>query len=177
MKIKKVNISDLVVNPNNPRFITDDKFEMLVKSIKDFPEMLEIRPIVVNKSMVILGGNMRYKACKEAGITEVPIIVAENLTEEQEKEFLIKDNVSGGEWDFDVLNQEWDSQSLKDWGVKSFDFDGAFSPELTPDTVYSDITKEEIQKEAEKLAGQMIKNRPKVECICPECGTEFTIDE
>lgn len=113
---KKVNISEVKVNPNNPRLIKDDKFKKLVNSIKEFPEMLEIRPIVVNQDMIILGGNMRYKACVEAGIKEIPIIVTD-FSEEQQKEFLIKDNVSGGEWDWDMLANEWDADDLKDWGL------------------------------------------------------------
>ena len=116
MKIIKVKASEIKINPNNPRLIKDDKFKKLVQSIKDFPEMLNIRPIVVNKDMIILGGNMRYKACKEAGLKEVPIIITD-LTEEQQKEFLIKDNTSGGEWDWDIIANEWDSQQLIDWGV------------------------------------------------------------
>lgn len=113
----KVKISDVKLNPNNPRIIKDDKFAKLVKSIKELPEMLEIRPIVVNADMVVLGGNMRLKACKEAGLKEVPIIIADNLTEEQQREFLIKDNVSGGEWDFEMLANEWDVEKLDDWGL------------------------------------------------------------
>lgn len=114
---KKVKISEVKLNPNNPRIIKDDKFAKLVKSIKELPEMLEIRPIVVNSDMIVLGGNMRLKACKEAGLKEVPIIVADNLTEEQQREFLIKDNVSGGEWDFELLANEWDVEQLEDWGL------------------------------------------------------------
>lgn len=113
---KTVKISEVKVNPNNPRLIKDDKFKRLVQSVKDFPEMLNIRPIVVNKDMIILGGNMRFKACKEAGLKEVPIIITD-LTEEQQKEFLIKDNVSGGEWNWDILANEWDADDLKDWGL------------------------------------------------------------
>ena len=111
-----VKLSEVKLNPNNPRLIKDDKFKKLVQSIKDFPEMLNIRPIVVNNDMVILGGNMRYKACKEAGLKEIPIIIAD-LTEEQQREFLIKDNVSGGEWDFEMLANEWDSEQLEVWGL------------------------------------------------------------
>lgn len=114
---KKLKISEIKLNPNNPRFITDDKFKNLVKSIKDFPQMLDIRPIVVNNDMVILGGNMRFKACIEAGLKEIPVIIANNLTEEQQKEFLIKDNVSGGVWDFDILANEWDADLLNEWGL------------------------------------------------------------
>ena len=117
MDSKLFSISDIKLNPNNPRIIKDDKFKKLVQSIKDFPEMLSIRPIVVNKDMVILWGNMRYKACKEAWIKEIPVIVADNLTEDQEREFLIKDNVSGGEWDWDILANEWDKEELEEWGL------------------------------------------------------------
>jgi hypothetical protein len=104
------------LNPNNPRIIKDDKFKKLVQSIKDFPEMLDIRPIVVNKEGIILGGNMRYKACIEAGIKEPPHVVVD-LTEDQQKEFLIKDNVSGGEWDWEALTSEWNVEQLDSWGL------------------------------------------------------------
>jgi site-specific DNA-methyltransferase (adenine-specific) len=117
MNIIKTKISEVKLNPNNPRLIKDDNFKKLVQSIKDFPEMLDIRPIVVNADMVILGGNMRFKACKEAGLKEVPIIVADNLTEEQQREFLIKDNVSGGEWDWSLLS-DWDTEQLEEWGLE-----------------------------------------------------------
>jgi hypothetical protein len=113
--MKLVKLSEVKINPNNPRLIKDDNFKKLVQSIKDFPEMLDIRPIVVNQDMVILGGNMRFKACKEAGLKEVPVIITD-LTEDKQKEFLIKDNVSGGEWDWDLLN-EWDTEQLEDWGL------------------------------------------------------------
>lgn len=117
MNAKKIKIGEVKVNPNNPRLIKDDKFRKLVKSIQEFPQMLEIRPIVVNKDMIVLGGNMRLKACQEAGLKEVPIIIADNLTEEQQREFLIKDNVSGGEWDWEILANEWDSDLLEEWGL------------------------------------------------------------
>ncbi len=116
MKTQSVSISKIKPNPNNPRLIKDDKFAKLVTSIQEFPEMLNIRPIVVNKDMVILGGNMRFKACKEAGLKEIPIIIAD-LTEEQEREFIIKDNISGGEWDWNLLANEWDVDQLTGWGL------------------------------------------------------------
>lgn len=121
--MQKFKINEIKLNPNNPRLIKDDKFEKLVKSIKEFPEMLDIRPIVVNSDMVILGGNMRFKACKEAGLKEIPVIVADNLTEEQQREFLIKDNTSGGEWDFEMLANEWDNNQLEEWGLDLVGFD------------------------------------------------------
>jgi hypothetical protein len=117
MKIESVKISQLKANPNNPRIIKDDKFEKLVRSIKEFPKMLEIRPIVVNNEMIVLGGNMRLKACKEAGLKEVPIIKASDLTEDEQRQFIIKDNVSGGEWEWEMLNNDWDVEQLEEWGL------------------------------------------------------------
>jgi ParB-like chromosome segregation protein Spo0J len=134
-----VKLSEVKLNPNNPRLIKDDKFKKLVQSIKDFPEMLNIRPIVVNQDMIILGGNMRYKACKEAGLKEIPIIKTD-LNEEQQREFLIKDNTSGGEWDWEVLANEWDVEQLEAWGLDLIKFD------LEPD--YEDLIGEEKNKPA-----------------------------
>ncbi len=112
----KMKLSKIKTNPNNPRLIKDDKFHKLVQSIKDFPEMLEKRPIVVNSDMVVLGGNMRLKACKEAGLKEVPVMVAD-WTEEQQRQFIIKDNVGFGEWDWDMIANEWDAEELEGWGL------------------------------------------------------------
>jgi site-specific DNA-methyltransferase (adenine-specific) len=117
MNIEWVKTKDIIPNENNPRILKDDKFKKLVQSIKDFPEMLEIRPIVVNNEMMILGGNMRLKAIQEIGLKEVPIIKAENLTEQQQREFLIKDNVGFGEWDWDALANDWDPAELNEWGL------------------------------------------------------------
>jgi hypothetical protein len=116
----KEKISKIKSNPNNPRVIKDEKFEKLVKSIKEFPKMLEIRPIVVNDDMIVLGGNMRLKACKEAGLKEVPVIKASDLTEEEQRQFIIKDNVGFGQWEWDMLANEWDVEQLEDWGVEVF---------------------------------------------------------
>jgi hypothetical protein len=116
METNKININKLILNPNNPRVIKDYKFKKLVNSLKHFPQMLELRPIVVNKKMEVLGGNMRTRACIEAGIKEVYIKIAE-LTPKQEKEFIIKDNSSFGEWDWDILANEWETQELKNWGL------------------------------------------------------------
>ena len=117
MKIEKVKIGLIKFNPNNPRIIKDDKFKKLVTSVKEFPAMLEIRPIVVNDEMIVLGGNMRLKACIEAGLKEVSIIKASELTPEQQNEFIIKDNVGFGEWNWDELANNWDSEQLVEWGL------------------------------------------------------------
>ena len=123
INIYQVKIGEVKSNPNNPRIIKDDKFKKLVKSIQEFPQMLELRPIVVNTEMIVLGGNMRLKACKEAGLKEVPIIMADELTEEQQKEFIVKDNVGFGEWDWDLLANEWDAVQLEEWGLDGFPFE------------------------------------------------------
>ena len=115
-----VSINEVKANENNPRFIKDYKFKKLVKSIKEFPEMLKLRPIVVNSDMVVLGGNMRLKACTEAGLKEVYILKADELTEEQQREFIVKDNVGFGEWDWDILGNEWNSVQLEDWGMDNW---------------------------------------------------------
>jgi hypothetical protein len=117
MEIKKVKIIQVKPNPENPRLIKDDKFFKLVQSIQDFPQMLDIRPIVVNDDMIVLGGNMRLKACKEAGLKEVSIVVASNLTDEQQREFIIKDNVGFGEWDWEDLANNWNVDQLSMWGL------------------------------------------------------------
>jgi DNA modification methylase len=117
MKIETVKISAVKSNPNNPRIIKDDKFKKLVQSVKDFPQMLDIRPIVVNDDMIVLGGNMRLKACIEAGIKEVSIIKASDLTPEQQNEFIIKDNSNFGTWNWDDLANDWDAEQLTEWGL------------------------------------------------------------
>jgi len=119
----KVDIKKVIPNPSNPRIIKDDKFKKLVNSIKEFPQMLELRPIVVDSNMVVLGGNMRLKACQAAGLQEVDILIADQLTEEQKAEFIIKDNVGFGEWDWDLLANEWDVEALTEWGLDVGGFD------------------------------------------------------
>lgn len=141
--IKNVKIGEVKVNPNNPRLIKDDKFAKLVQSIKDLPQMLEIRPIVVNTDMVVLGGNMRLKACKDAGLKEVPIIIADNLTEDQQREFLIKDNVSGGEWDWTIIQSEWSAEDLDKWGLDV--------PQFASDIDYSILDDEDVSQQLEDM--------------------------
>ena len=120
--IKKVNIQKIKPNDENPRFISDAKFKKLIKSIKEFPEMLETRPLVVDENFVVLGGNMRLKALKSAGVFEVPIHQVKGWSDDQKKEFIIKDNLGYGEWDWDIVANEWDIQKLKDWGMDLPDF-------------------------------------------------------
>ena len=147
--IEKVKLSEVKSNPNNPRLIKDEKFSKLVKSIKEFPKMLEIRPIVVNDEMVVLGGNMRLKACKEAGLKEIPIIKASDLTEEQQREFIIKDNVGFGEWDWELIANEWDSEHLEEWGLD------VWQPEKEID--YSILDEEDVSEQLEDMTNGVKK--------------------
>jgi DNA modification methylase len=144
--MQKVNIKEVKSNTANPRIIKDGKFKQLVQSIKEFPEMLELRPIVVNADMVVLGGNMRLKACIDAGLKEVPIIIADSLDEAKQKEFIIKDNVGYGEWDWNVLANEWEVEELAAWGLDlPLDFEDETEIEAVeddfeqPETIETDI--------------------------------------
>jgi len=182
MKIEVVPIQSLVESSDNPRIIKDQKFRSLVSSIAKFPKMLEIRPIVVNKDMVIIGGNMRFKACQELKLKTIPIIKAENLTPEQEKEFIIKDNVSAGEWDWDLLANNWEAPILNDWGLgvwnnKTPSLD--FAPSLAPPQSHSQITDADVEKGSREVGGSL-KNgteRQFIETMCPECGHEFNVEK
>lgn len=152
---KKMKISQVKLNPDNPRFIKDEKYKKLVKSIKEFPEMLRLREIVVDENFVVLGGNMRLRACREAGLKEVFVKVAEGLTEEQKKEFVIKDNVAFGEWDMDLLANDYDPAKLEDWGMDL-------------EALGLGLSKREIDEE------ELNKSEPKVICQGMELCPHFT---
>lgn len=144
--VETVSIDAVIPNADNPRILKDDKFKKLVKSIKDFPEMLQIRPIVVNADNIVLGGNMRLEACKKVGLKEVTILKAEHLTEEQQKEFIIKDNVGFGEWDWDIIANEWNTEQVEDWGLDIPVFD---LNEESEHEDLSDLIDEEFKVEIE----------------------------
>lgn len=116
MKIEHIKIDQIKLNPKNPRQITEQQLEKLKNSIKDFPEMLELRPLIIDKRFVVIGGNMRFQAAKKLGLKIVPVIKAENLSAAQIKEFIIKDNIGFGLWDWEVL-QNWDESKLQEWGL------------------------------------------------------------
>jgi site-specific DNA-methyltransferase (adenine-specific) len=152
--IQNVPINTVKANPNNPRIIKDDKFAKLVKSINEFPQMLNLRPIVVNDDMVVLGGNMRLKACKEAGLKEIPIIKASELTEQQQKEFIVKDNVGYGEWDWDDLANNWDVDELTEWGL---DIPGFVNEETIPEVEEDDFDVPEGGIETDIVSGDLFE--------------------
>lgn len=161
-KIQKVSISEIKENDSNPRFINKYKFRKLVDSVKNFPEMLSLRPIVVDKDNVILGGNMRYKACKEIGLKEVYIIQAADLNDKKAQEFIIKDNVGFGEWDWDILANDWDTDLLEEWGLDGFPFEDEEEKELKDisDNIESSFRIEiemENEEEQEKLYNELIE--------------------
>jgi len=175
MKIQNVNINSIVPHPNNPRVIRDSKFISLKKSVKDAPWMLEIRPIVVNEKMEIIGGSMRYRACVELGFPTVPILVANGITQEQEMEFLIKDNNSAGEWDWDILANQFEAPLLADWGFHVPDMN--FTPMTSPATASREVRGIDIEKKSNQLANSFSgPNAKKEDVICPECGNEFCVD-
>lgn len=160
MKTEKIKLSKIKRNPDNPRLIKDNKFYKLVKSIKDFPEMLEIRPIVVNEDMIVLGGNMRLKACQEAGLKEVPVIQANELSAEQQREFIVKDNVGFGEWDWDMIANEWEVDELKEWGMDVPKFELSEDDKDLSDTLIESLRIEvemESEEEQEKLYNELIQ--------------------
>ena len=144
-------IKEIKPNPDNPRVIRDEKFTKLKTSIQDFPEMLKLRPIVVDENDVILGGNQRYRALQELKHKEVWTIKASELTEAQKREFIIKDNVGFGENNWDILANEWDAAELEHWGldIPGFDSEG----ELEQDDQGSDeFTRLEVEcKDPEQL--------------------------
>jgi len=151
--IQSRNISEIKANPKNPRIIRDEKFAKLVQSIKDFPQMLQKRPLVsftdTDGKFVVLGGNMRLKAAKEAGMKTLPIILADDWTEEQKAEFLIKDNVGFGEWDWEQLANEWDSEKLDDWGLDV--------PDFAPPVDYSILDDEDVASQLEDMTNGVKK--------------------
>lgn len=177
-KIKMVDIKTVFLNPNNPRTIKDKKFNTLVKSIKDFPEMLNVRPIVVNKDMVVLGGNMRFRACQELKYKKIPIIKVDHLTKEQQAEFVIKDNSDLGDWNYEELANNFDPDLLKDWGLDLTVPKVNFDPNLHPESNGNTITEGDIEKTEEKLDSNFSDKKKAVQdIICPDCNYEFQIEK
>jgi len=165
---QQVKISKVKGNPNNPRVIKNDKFKKLVKSIQEFPEMLKLRPIVVDEDFIVLGGNMRLKASKEAGLKEVWIEVAEGLTEEQKKEFIVKDNVGFGEWEWDMLANEWDSVQLAEWGLdvwQNEDDEQKNEPQDMSDNISAEY-RIEIELKSEKEQEKIFKELTNKGYVC-----------
>lgn len=164
---EEVSISRLKANPNNPRIMRDDRFAKLKKSITEFPDMLNKRPIVAvtdkDGKLMVLGGNMRLRACQDLGIKTVPVMLADDWTEEQRRRFIIADNVGFGEWNYDDLANEWEAEDLEDWGLnlplgqdfsdknKEIDTDG-FADEVTISLKYSEADHAKVREALSKIA-------------------------
>ena len=157
-----IKINKIKSNPNNPRLIKDDKFIKLCNSIKLFPKMMELRPIVVDEAGVIQGGNMRYKALLELGYKELPnewVKYAKDFTPDEFKQFIIKDNVGFGEWDWDIIANEWDTNELNEWGLDTLKHDWdkldyieeAEKPEFRKDNVITIIVPDELVGEIKEI--------------------------
>ena len=178
MALDKINPKDLTPNPNNPRTITESKFKELVESVRGFPEMLELRPFVIDENNVVLGGNMRLRAVLKLKMKAVPFIRSSDLSPEKVREFIIKDNTHPGEWDWDQLANEWEKEDLIDWGVEAPQaFGPEFSPTSEPQFSGQTVTEEDIQRQARELALKMVGDMTYRDVICPECGHEYKVKE
>jgi ParB-like chromosome segregation protein Spo0J len=142
-EIQEVDINTLSLNENNPRFIRDKDFQHLVKSLQECPELFQARPLLVNKGLMILGGNMRYRAAQELKYKQVPVIILNNLTPEQEREIIIKDNGSFGNWDFSELANGWSDLPLDEWGI---DMPNFLEEEEPTDLIGEDSNKPPVMK-------------------------------
>lgn len=154
--IKKVKLSDIKLNKDNPRRIGNDEMDRLVKSLREFPDMLSIREIVVDETMTILGGNMRYLALKKAGAKECTAKIVSGLTDKQKREFVIKDNSAFGAWNFDELANCWSDLPLAEWGV-DLPEDWLGEKNFAPGT--------------EDEQGKLDEKEP---TVCPKCGHKWT---
>lgn len=171
-KVEYIDIKKLTLLENNPRQISKDNFEKLKKSIKDNPDYFEARPIICSdrtEKLVILAGNQRYKASKDLGLKQVPCIILHNLTEQKEKEIVIRDNVELGDWDYDLLANDWEIEDLKEWGVDVPVFDSVLN-ELENDAFKNSLNNElesfeitfifpiDLKEKIEKIIKKKTKN-------------------
>lgn len=161
VEVKTVKLGEIKLNPDNPRTISKKDMDLLVKSLKDFPEMLELREIVVDETMTILGGNMRYLALQKSGVKECIAKIVTGLTPAQKREFIVKDNAAFGEWNMEDLANSWADLPLVEWGVKMPDYDAEkkerdTSPQLQ-EMKYQIIVECEDEQEQIKLLSKFGK--------------------
>lgn len=171
MKVIYLKIEEVILNDNNPRIISETKFDKLVKSLQDFPEMAKARPLIINHDNVVLGGNMRLKAMQKAGWITVPVIKVD-WSEEKQREFVIKDNNNFGEWDWEILASEFGNEQLLDFGLELPAEN--YNPNLSPSFNTSEFTADDIDK-AKNSMGMGDGIAKTIDVICPDCGHEFEI--
>lgn len=169
----KLPASEIKLNDKNPRFVKDEQFNILVQSLKDFPEMSEVREVVINQDYVILGGNMRYRAMIEAGWTEIPVRIVD-WSQEKQNEFILKDNITAGNWDWNVLANEWETADLDRWGLSV----ERWQPVINPTMGNVDLSDTDFAKVQDDLRNNIIGGeKGKKVVICPDCYSEFEIDD
>jgi ParB-like chromosome segregation protein Spo0J len=150
----QVDIKLIKENPRNPRKINEDMFEKLVNSIREFPEMLDARPLIVDRDYVVIGGNMRLKALEKVGIKEVPVTIVD-WTEEQKRQFVVKDNLSYGVWDYEMLGADYGINELQEWGLDLKNFG-----------IEEDFDDKNKEIDVDGVEGTL-------EHECPKCGFKF----
>lgn len=161
----KIKLKDITPNPCNPRTIKDDRFKALVKSIKEFPKMMELRPIIVDDKNIIQGGNMRFRALKELGYKEISaswVKRASDFTPDEMKQFLIRDNISSGQWDWGNLANEWKQEELLEWGFEPWNF-GDIELNAAPPTVERNIGELEKIREQRKKGNENVQAKTDTE--------------
>ena len=166
-------LTDLKAHPENPRFIRGNNYDLLLKSMREFSDMTSVKPVVINSDNVILGGNMRVRAALELGWAEIPTILAKFKDKAAEREFMIKDNTHYGEFDFDVIANEWNLEPVDEWGVYTYTTD--FDPNLNPETESGLVTGADIEK-AESHTGNFQNEASEVDVVCPACAHEFKVN-
>lgn len=172
-----IELKKIKNNPSNPRTITQAKFEELVESIRNFPEMLEARPIVLNPDYVVIGGNQRLRACRELGWKEVPCYVA-SWEEAKNDEFILKDNLHAGYWDMDIIANEFDTTQVQEWGLHVMERIH-YEPNILPDMTETILSEEDMEKARQKLTQSLKKGGEAIlhNAMCPECGHEFSVEQ
>lgn len=178
-----IKLESIKINPSNPRYISKEKIEKLKNSIQDFEKMMSLRPIIIDENNMILGGNMRFRALQELGYKEIPaewVKQATDLTAEEKQEFIIKDNVGFGAWDWDILASEWDTNSLQEWGmdisIPSFD-ENSFTPNYSPNASYDEVSEEDLEHAKGEVDSISAPTRKTIDIICPHCAHEFEINK
>lgn len=181
MQKQTIKISAIKSNPNNPRVIKDEKFEKLLKSIMEFPKMMELRPIIVDENNIVLGGNMRLKALRQLGYKEIPeswVKKSSDLTEDEKKAFIVKDNVGFGEWDFDDLSKNWNSELLIEWGLEIPEFGSNGTENKDQENIYTAKIKTPIyEPNGEKPKIEELLDKTKVNALLKKIQDSGVSDE